>query len=1050
MKCISGVIDGGDSDSLKRVWEDIQRFERLKHPCVVQFFGVAPSQCTGGAGHGVEGEDKAANERDPSSSQSQPGSNVDTRIFSQQVNQEKRGVKEVSTAPMDISQATSLLVVTELMHGGSLLRSLDIVKRGCGRLHISTLLRIACMISGALRYLHQSGFTSGTIKSLNVLLSEPVNGETGKLPARARAKLADFGLSPSVLSQRNNLANTAGYVRECAELSGSAPYMSPEAWDGLNMEKPEMAMASDVYAFGILLYELLSLRRPWSKTSMPDIYNRVCMQGMRPEWPKEGDPDEWKGGNDNYDELRRLVETCWKGEWKERPSIMRIYEVLTGMQAEVERKRREQKKEAQREGRPLSPGESPGIIIAGIGQKLSKRSMESTVEEVPLDDVMSSEQNGNTDSKLEAEAELTYPTAPKFPSPPPLNKVASGVKPLERRLVYEDDKQDDSDDEVDTVKSRGSSFASSDSKEYYSAAVSLYRKPTNRSDEGSTTGSVSGPPSQATFDTSAALSNKEIEEELSTWVNAELNSIDQGSFISSKQRRRTSSSRAVNETGEDYESRGTPTSHGSRKSRGSELEAERRGHRRRPKGAQHNSVLDANQELRKRSSRLDNAVLEASAEAETWEDHVEAIERAVEKKDHSLILSILRMHGKNRHVARAAMVSLEKVLKSDSREFDFCEENGLELLLAAASRFATRDEELATSFCECVNILASPYDPRICHIMRAVGVSAELLACIDKQSDCPKVLTAACSALATICGGANLARQAIASLGGSIKIHRVLSLNLTRWEDIELTRAALKFCLRFAWQSSVNAEELMNLSIVDAVNRISQVFTTDTALDEDVIAVLEALANFPRGKTVICESGGFNSIASILARVGRNYRLAEQCCILIVSIAEWRDKTCGDAILRSSVVEGVVTVTRMATQLSDASGGRLGFHAAQALLYIICYGEAARTRVRTSSGLIVLLNLLRSKKLNEYCCGRTVAAITALMLDAEAQKELVLNDGIALLTEVQAEYPKKEISEVCRKALKRLKPHVDKLKSEQRQRTRSKFWWKLHRKNGRR
>eukprot|EP00172_Hildenbrandia_rubra_P001865 Plantae.Rhodophyta-Hildenbrandia_rubra.ctg24807.p1 GENE.Plantae.Rhodophyta-Hildenbrandia_rubra.ctg24807~~Plantae.Rhodophyta-Hildenbrandia_rubra.ctg24807.p1 ORF type:complete len:860 (+),score=213.56 Plantae.Rhodophyta-Hildenbrandia_rubra.ctg24807:227-2581(+) len=784
---------------------------------------------------------------------------------------------------------------------------------------------------------------------------------------------------------------------------------------------------------------------------MPEIFDGVFNQGKRPEWPKNGDED-WREddrfGGEYYEELKKLVEDCWKEDWEQRPSAARVYEVLNEMQRDFDKKKREKKKQAAVLAASTSGG-SATFVDGDRAQKSSRKSLESTAEEVQLEDVM----NDNEGSAVESgddTVESGFPDPPALPSPIPLDSLNHGMRPLQPRLAPAADSAELEEVEVE-VSSRPStdSFGSGSSVDYYSAAVSLYKKPTNSTDNGTDAGSASLA-SQATF-TSNSLSNKEIEQELSTWVNVDLKTFDKRSLMKGKKEKQKKKLKSTpSEQKKPKFASVNSDKKGNDEGNTTRYATNKKGPAKRQRRVSQSSVLDANQVLQKKSSRLDYALLEASSGAETWEDHVEAIDRAAEKKDHSMILGLLRMHGKEQHVACAGVTNLVKVLQTEKREFDFCEEGGTELLLAAVQRFGSRDAEIAKAFCDCITILAAPYDPRICHVMRAVGVSAELIACIDNQADDPQVLTSACTALNTLCGGTNLVRQAIASLGGSVRIHRVLSRNLTRWENVDLARASLKFCLQFAWQNSMHADELMNLSVVDSVNRIAQVFTTDSKLDEDVIAVLEALANFPKGKTVITESGGFNSIASILARVGKNYKLAERCCVLVVSIAEWRDPACGDAILRSSVVEGIVTVTRMAIQLTDESGGRLGFHAAQSLLYIICYGEAARTRVRNSSGLIVLINLLQARKDDAYCCGRTVAAIAALMLDANAQKELISNDGVKLLQEVQAQYPRHEISEVCKKALKRLKNVEDSGLGNKRAPTKKKFWWRLHRKEGKR
>jgi len=64
-----------------------------------------------------------------------------------------------------------------------------------------------------------------------------------------------------------------------------------------------VSKASDVYAYGILLYEIITGCRAYAGVPIPLLPHEVAMQGLRPEWPKNI-PLESEG-------LRQLAQACW-------------------------------------------------------------------------------------------------------------------------------------------------------------------------------------------------------------------------------------------------------------------------------------------------------------------------------------------------------------------------------------------------------------------------------------------------------------------------------------------------------------------------------------------------------------------------------------------------------------------------------------------------------------------------------------------------------------------------------------------------------------------
>jgi serine/threonine protein kinase len=104
-------------------------------------------------------------------------------------------------------------------------------------------------LAGALQYAHEQGIVHRDIKPSNVLLD---NTDTGHV------YLADFGLA-KMLGEGSDITRT-GY------LIGTPEYMAPE------LAYMTESVSSDIYALGILLYQMLTGRLPFTGTAPLAIY----------------------------------------------------------------------------------------------------------------------------------------------------------------------------------------------------------------------------------------------------------------------------------------------------------------------------------------------------------------------------------------------------------------------------------------------------------------------------------------------------------------------------------------------------------------------------------------------------------------------------------------------------------------------------------------------------------------------------------------------------------------------------------------------------------
>ena len=162
-------------------------------------------------------------------------------------------------------------LVLELVEGQTLAFRLE-----RGPLALSDALTIARQLGDALEASHHKGIVHRDLKPANIVLQ----GTSGSTSKDLRAKHIDFGLAkPFAVGGDGAPTQPAWSLDGTAEgwILGTPAYMSPEQARGLPVDK-----RTDIWAFGCVLFEMLSGRRPFGGDTVTDTLARILEH--EPEW----------------------------------------------------------------------------------------------------------------------------------------------------------------------------------------------------------------------------------------------------------------------------------------------------------------------------------------------------------------------------------------------------------------------------------------------------------------------------------------------------------------------------------------------------------------------------------------------------------------------------------------------------------------------------------------------------------------------------------------------------------------------------------------------
>ncbi len=174
-------------------------------------------------------------------------------------------------------------IVMEFVEGATLRERL-----ARGSLPLREAIHFAHQLADALEYAHERGIIHRDLKPANL-----------KITAEGNLKILDFGLAEVLHAG----TETSQVLRDTSLIAGTPPYMALEQMEGKSVDR-----RADIWAFGVVLFEMFTGSRPWKGKNIAELMDNI----------KANEPN-WQAVPGNFPcVLRDLLERCLRKDSRSR------------------------------------------------------------------------------------------------------------------------------------------------------------------------------------------------------------------------------------------------------------------------------------------------------------------------------------------------------------------------------------------------------------------------------------------------------------------------------------------------------------------------------------------------------------------------------------------------------------------------------------------------------------------------------------------------------------------------------------------------------------